>query len=99
VFDPTREAELQAFLADNIGALLEYDEGGRADLVGTLRTYFRMGGNLTRSARALHIHMNTLLKRIDRISSLIGDDWREPDRALQLHLALRLSELAQELGP
>lgn len=37
--------------------------------------------------------MNTLLKRLDRIGALLGDDWRSPDCALRLHLAVRLHEL------
>jgi hypothetical protein len=36
--------------------------------------------------------MNTLLKRLDRVGTVLGD-WRTPDRALQLQVALRLHEL------
>ncbi|MFF8652325.1 helix-turn-helix domain-containing protein [Streptomyces griseoluteus] len=45
-------------------------------------------------------HTNTLLKRLDRITALLGDDWRSADSALGLHLAVRLHQLRAVLdGP
>ncbi|WP_329332884.1 helix-turn-helix domain-containing protein [Streptomyces sp. NBC_01352] len=32
--------------------------------------------NLAGTARAPHIHTNTLLKRIERIGDLLGKDWQ-----------------------
>ena len=61
--------------------------------MATLTAYFHHGGNLTRTAGALHIHLNTLLKRLDRVETVLGRDWRAPDTALQLHVALRLHAL------
>lgn len=45
------------------------------------------------TARALHIHTNTLLKRIERIGDLLGHDWQQPDNALRLQLAVHLHDL------
>jgi sugar diacid utilization regulator len=93
VFDPERSDDLEQFLADSLGALLEYDRRRSTDLVATAAAYFAHSGNLSRTARFLHVHLNTLLKRLDRIGVLLGEDWRTPDSALRLHLALRLHEL------
>lgn len=92
-FDPDRSGDLDRFLADSIGTLLEYDRRRSTGLVATATAYFAHSGNLSRTARALHVHLNTLLKRLDRIGSLLGEDWRSPDSALRLQLALRLHEL------
>ncbi|MFD6285291.1 helix-turn-helix domain-containing protein [Streptomyces sp. NPDC060205] len=92
-FDPERSGDLDRFLDDSIGTLLEYDRRRSTDLVATASAYFAHSGNLSRTARALHVHLNTLLKRLDRIGSLLGEDWRSPDSALRLHLALRLHGL------
>ncbi|MDN5748855.1 MAG: helix-turn-helix domain-containing protein, partial [Pseudonocardia sp.] len=46
-----------------------------------------------RAARALHVHVNTVAQRLDRIASLLDGDWAQPDRALELQLALRLRRL------
>ena len=59
-----------------------------------MRTYFREGTNLARTARALYVHPNTVVKRLARVADLLGDDWQSPDRALELHMALQLRSLA-----
>ncbi|WP_234350743.1 GAF domain-containing protein [Streptomyces sp. JHA19] len=93
VFDPDRADDLDRFLIDSLGPLLEYDRRRSTRLVATAAAYFAHSGNLSQTARALHVHLNTLLKRLDRIGVLLGEDWRSADSALRLHLALRLHEL------
>jgi DNA-binding PucR family transcriptional regulator len=61
--------------------------------VATLTSYFHHSGNLARTAAALHVHVNTLLKRLSRADAILGEDWRTPERALQLHVALALHAL------
>ncbi|GIJ46144.1 hypothetical protein Val02_30300 [Virgisporangium aliadipatigenens] len=97
LFDTERGEDLDRFLVDSLGPLLTYDRRRSTQLVATLSAYFGNVGNLTRTAGALHIHMNTLLKRLDRISSVLGEGWRSPDRALQLQVALRLHDLRSQI--
>ncbi|WP_328455823.1 GAF domain-containing protein [Streptomyces sp. NBC_00386] len=91
-FDVDRKAELDRFLADSIGPLLAYDASRSTDLVATLDAYFRNDSNLRRTADVLQVHLNTLLKRLDRISAVLGHDWRGTDD-LPLRLAIRLERL------
>ena len=65
--------------------------------MGTLAAYFANARNLAGAARALPIHTNTLLKRIDRIGSLLGHDWQQPDHTLRLHVAVHLHELVRQV--
>jgi DNA-binding PucR family transcriptional regulator len=44
------------------------------------------------------VHINTLLKRLDRVGEILGPDWDSPDRALTLQLALRLRTLRKGMG-
>lgn len=44
----------------------------------------------TRAAELLYVHPNTVSRRLERITQLLGRDWQEPDHALELQLALRL---------
>jgi hypothetical protein len=99
LFDPDRGQDLDRFLADSLEPLLAYDLRRSTQLVATLFAYFRNSGNLTRTATALHVHMNTLLKRLDRVNSILGEGWRAPDRALQLQVALRLHDLRSQVDP
>ncbi|MFD0536439.1 helix-turn-helix domain-containing protein [Actinomadura luteofluorescens] len=50
---------------------------------------------MSRTAERLHIHVNTVSQRLDRIARLLGDDWQAPERALELQLALRLHRLSR----
>ncbi|MET0467593.1 MAG: GAF domain-containing protein [Aeromicrobium sp.] len=99
VFDAERRHDLQRFLDDHIGSLLQHDESRSSQLVATVTSYFHHAGNLTRTSTAMHIHPNTLLKRLERVTAVLGDGWKEPDRALQLHVALRLHALRSQPSP
>ncbi|AGL17521.1 GAF domain-containing protein [Actinoplanes sp. N902-109] len=89
VFEADRRDELDRFLADAIGPLLDYDARRSTDLVVTLDAYFSNDGNLRRTAQSLQVHLNTLLKRLDRAADVLGHDWRAADD-LPLRLAIRL---------
>ncbi|MFJ8763765.1 helix-turn-helix domain-containing protein [Streptomyces clavifer] len=86
--------DVDGFVTAVLGPLLRYDERRGTHLVRTLRAYFRAGGSLIRAKDELHVHVNTVVQRLDRIQVLLGHDWNEPDRALELQLALRLQLLS-----
>lgn len=99
LFDPDRDQDLEAFLGHSLGKLVAHDTERGTDLLRTLTAYFANSRNLAGTARALHIHTNTLLKRIERIGSLLGHDWQQPDNALRLQLAVHLHDLARQVEP
>lgn len=85
--------DLAGYVRSVLGPVLDYDARRGTDLVRTLRAYFECGSNLTRAKDRLHVHVNTVVQRLERISSLLGEDWQQPDRALEVQLALRLHQL------
>lgn len=88
--------ELVRFVTRSVGPLLDWDRDRGSDLAGTLLAWYSCGGNLTRTAAGLFVHVNTLYQRLDRVTALLGSGWRSGDSALQVHLALTLS---RALGP
>lgn len=82
--------ELHHFVRRTIGPVLDHDQRRCGELVRTLLAYFACDSNLTRTAAELYIHVNTLYQRIDRITALLGPQWRHADQALQVHLALKI---------
>lgn len=64
------------------------------NLIGTLASYLDQGANVTEAARALNVHRNTLLTKLDRISRAIGMDIREPEVQFTARLAIMLDTLA-----
>lgn len=83
------EHDVSAFVTSSLGPLLEYDARRGTELVRTLGVYFGCGGSLVRAKDELHVHVNTLVQRLDRVAALIGRDWNTSERALELQLALR----------
>ena len=73
-----------------LGPLVDYDAKRGTDLLGTVEQYFACGRSLGRTGEALHIHVNTVTQRLDRTSRLLGADWQEPGRSLEIQLALQL---------
>ena len=44
------------------------------------------------------MHVNTVTQRLERVGRLLGREWSAPDRALEVHLALRLHRLTATVG-
>jgi GAF domain-containing protein len=85
--------ELADFVTATLGPVLAYDAERDARLTETLAAWFASGGSLKATGEALHVHPNTVGQRLERVAGLLGDDWRDPPRALDLQLALRVHAL------
>lgn len=80
-----------------IGPVLDYDAQRFTELTRTLDAYFASSSSPTRAASDLHVHPNTVSRRLDRIAELLGADWQNPERALEIQLALRLHRTRRTL--
>ncbi len=87
------DPDVAAYVHRVLGALLEYDEARGTNLLGTLEAYFAAGSSPRHAATELHVHVNTVAQRLERIAALLGSTWQAPDRALELQLAARLRHL------
>ncbi|MER6412294.1 helix-turn-helix domain-containing protein [Streptomyces humidus] len=88
------ERDVTGFVTRTIGKVVAYDERRGTDLLHTLDAYFASGMSPARTKNALHVHVNTVAQRLERVGRLLGDDWQSPARALEIQLALRLNRLA-----
>lgn len=88
-------ADVAAYTARILGPVQEYDAERGTELLRTLDAYYAHGGSLSRAKDALHVHVNTVVQRLERVGRLLGPDWNSPPRALELQLALRLHRLAE----
>jgi len=66
---------------------------GWPELRRTLIALVEHGLRLTETAQALHIHRNTLLYRLKRLSTAVGADARAPRVAIALYLACLVEEI------
>ncbi|MER5774752.1 GAF domain-containing protein [Streptomyces sp. NPDC002039] len=87
-------ADVGGYVERVLGPVIAYDDRRGTELVRTLDAYYAHGGSLSRAKDALHVHVNTVVQRLERIRRLLGDDWNSPASALELQLALRLHGLS-----
>ncbi|MFF3500332.1 helix-turn-helix domain-containing protein [Streptomyces sp. NPDC003247] len=90
--------DVTGFVERTIGQVVAYDERRGTDLVRTLDAYFASGMSPARTKDELHVHVNTVAQRLERVGRLLGDDWQSPSRVLEIQLALRLHRLASSIS-
>ncbi|MFE9392975.1 helix-turn-helix domain-containing protein [Streptomyces sp. NPDC006784] len=90
--------DVTGFVRRVLGPALDYDRRRGTELVATLDAYFESGASPVRAKDVLHVHVNTVAQRLERVGRLLGDDWQAPHRALEIQLALRLHRLTGALG-
>ncbi|WP_137989242.1 helix-turn-helix domain-containing protein [Streptomyces vilmorinianum] len=94
--------DVDGFIESAIGPVLAYDAERFTELTRTMEAYFASGGSPTNAAEVLHVHPNTVSRRLERIGELLGPQWQKPGQVLEVQLALRLRRtrdvLAQQRG-
>ncbi|MEV6952523.1 GAF domain-containing protein [Streptomyces sp. NPDC051183] len=85
--------DMPGYVEHVLGPVIEYDRKRGTELVRTLEAYYAHGAALNRAKDALHVHVNTVVQRLDRIARLLGDTWNTPARSLEIQLALRIHRL------
>ncbi|MFE1861468.1 helix-turn-helix domain-containing protein [Streptomyces anandii] len=88
------DRDIAGFVERTVGRVVAYDERRGTDLIRTLESYFSCGMSPARTKDELHVHVNTVAQRLERVGRLLGDDWQTPARALEIQLALRLHRLS-----
>ncbi|MEU9860178.1 helix-turn-helix domain-containing protein [Streptomyces sp. NPDC047971] len=76
------------YLDTVLGPLLRADQGSRAMLLETLKVFLDHNCSWARTAEALHLHVNTVHYRVERIERLTGRDLSRLDHRLDVRAAL-----------
>ncbi|HCU93308.1 MAG TPA: CdaR family transcriptional regulator [Actinobacteria bacterium] len=82
-------SDVDSFVREWLGSLLDYDARRKAELVHTLTQYLEHGGNYDATAAELSVHKSTLKYRLQRIRELTGLELNDPDVHFNLQLATR----------
>src|SRR3954447_11535579 len=89
------EPALDAFVEEQLGALLSDGSQRTRTLLATLEAYLACGGRKAEAARALHLERQSLYLRLRRIEELLGVSLDDQDAALGLPLAVRARRFRQ----
>lgn len=85
--------ELESFYKQVLYPLVKYDEDNKTNLVGTLYEYFASGENRAVTAEKLHIHINTLKYRMNRIKETLNIEDFTMENKTSLFVALKIMRL------
>jgi len=72
-----------------LGDLYKNLDESKVELIGTLYSFLTNGGNFEQTAEQLSISISGLRYRLNKITKLLGSDFRDPERRFQLLLALK----------
>ncbi|WP_329576380.1 MULTISPECIES: helix-turn-helix domain-containing protein [unclassified Streptomyces] len=85
----------RTIVQDTIGPALAHDTEHGTSMAPTALAYLDANRSVAATAARLHLHQNTVRQRLDKLDRLLGADWRDGTRVLDVHLALRLWQLSQ----
>ncbi|AZU02125.1 PucR C-terminal helix-turn-helix domain-containing protein [Brevibacterium linens] len=89
----TAPEQTERFMQRMLEPLRRWDRTHSAELLSTLREYFESGMSIRRTATQMSVHVNTVKQRLERADLVLGQEWRTPERAFRLQVALRLEKL------
>jgi sugar diacid utilization regulator len=92
LFQISDRAELDAFVEQVLGPLVEYDRKHRSDFLHTIKTYLANNNSLQATAKELFVHVNTAAYRIQRIQTITGLDLGKTEDCLLARVALMVLE-------
>jgi PucR family transcriptional regulator, purine catabolism regulatory protein len=102
VFDGIQSHELLVSMLDPgtreeftdsvLRSVIEYDRENNSDLLRSLRVFFAHDGRLSSAALELHVHVNTLRHRLERLEDVLGRDLSRMEDRTDLFLALRMAD-------
>jgi sugar diacid utilization regulator len=79
----------RAYAQRVLGPVLDHDDRTRSELVATLAEFLDRSCSWVRTAEALHLHVNTVRYRIERVEELTGRDLSRFADRVDVFLALR----------
>ncbi|WP_152395700.1 PucR family transcriptional regulator [Paenibacillus guangzhouensis] len=92
-----KEMELEDFFLKRLGKLYDHDHTHGTSFMITLENYFIHNHNVSEAAKAMFIHRNTFIYRIDKIKEMLGTDLKNSEELLQIQLALKIFRLLNKV--
>jgi len=91
-----RPATLARYVEEMLGPVERYERGRETPLLRTLEELIAAHWNQREAARRLHVHINTLLYRMQRIEQISGFSLDDSETRVALAVAMRARSLLTE---
>ncbi|MCA0971263.1 PucR family transcriptional regulator ligand-binding domain-containing protein [Halobacillus litoralis] len=89
------EGEIDQIVEETLSRLVDYDTKRQTDLIHTFMVYNKHNSNVSKAARELNLHRQSLLHRLRNIEQLTGLSLLNADDLFLLELCVRLWKLKQ----
>ena len=86
----SNDSDAQEIIMNIIGNLIDYNDENKLDLINTFKTYMENKGNVSQTARILHLHRQSLLYRLRKIEEITKLSLDNADDIFLLELCIRL---------
>lgn len=86
-------AEVKLMVREELGPLLALPAAERDEMIATLDTLLEENFSVSAAARRLHLHRQSLYRRMEKLEALLGSGLDRPERRTLLHLAVRAYDL------
>ena len=90
IYAKDTETEIDHFVREKLGELVDASHPRNAELMRTLSSYFDNFGNVKRMSEELFTHYNTVAYRLKNVQELTGADFRKATDRFEVELALYL---------
>jgi GAF domain-containing protein len=92
LFEGNDTAAIAAYSEQVLSQIATKSPRQKSEFKRTLLVYFDSQHNIKQTAEILGLHVNTVRQRLDALRDMTGG-WDDPIKALEMHVALRLSAL------
>ncbi|MGI6365519.1 MAG: PucR family transcriptional regulator [Bacillota bacterium] len=76
--------------------LIQHDQATNSELTNTIRVYFQCNGNVSKVAKTIFSHYNTIVYRLNKIQEITGLSLGDSNDRFNLQLAIILGDLLSE---
>lgn len=85
-------SDLKLFYHPKLEFLMEYDAEHKTSFTDSLYTYLKHSRNITNTAKALHLHRNSMIYHLKRIEEILNFSLSDNEMLLHIELSFRLME-------
>lgn len=93
----SRTCALETFIVPEAASLFAYDEENNGEMADTLAKFYENACDVTKTAKAMHLHYNTVDYRLRRIADICGIDVRNAGNSIGLRVSLLVNRYQQSL--
>jgi len=88
----SQTAPLRNFCHPKLEMLMEYDADHNTTFANSLHAFLKHSRNITETARALHLHRNSMIYHLHRIEEILGIALTDSNTLLHIELSFRFME-------